>query len=622
MVPGLTLDGKKKGVHPIDILISDVNQEFQRTLSTEATSLEDASKKYRKKRRRHPPPGFDAWYEFATQRGAVVVEEFWDQIYHDLGPFWGIEPRTTRSQAHALSPRIQIRGGNVTLVSTNPRDARTKMWVDMLKSLAETKHVELPDVDIPINVNQEPALVVGWEKVDTALSFARPIIASVSDVLDEYSGLKDVDHANFTFAPEWLGARLTHSLGGMHQGPRPYWSLVQPACPPKSPSRTESILVDIWHRQGHTQEAHSAVNLLPTIWPNGTLEGYIGNWSTATDACLHPHLQGLHGAFVQPDSMAASQHFFPYFSGGKMSVNNDILFPSPLEWNASLSSDADTQGGVAWESRETKLLWRGPATGGHNTAKNWRRFQRHRFVSMLNSSQIALAENSLSLHEAITKGLTSSETFRLPDSQLYNVPAQREGRLGDWVASWTDVGFTDDLHCEELSEYDACPYDSEYFSVNEPATAEKLGSNKYTVALDGNGDDGTDGFVSSMKSGHVVLRASVFRNWYDTRLRPWVHYVPMDNTFMDVYGIMEYFVGNEEGPLVPSSPRLRYRNKKSGHAAQAQKIATAAQEWADKVLRKEDMLIYVYRLLLEYARIGDDRRERLGWVGDLSEEGR
>jgi hypothetical protein len=34
-------------------------------------------------------------------------------------------------------------------------------------------------------------------------------------------------------------------------------------------------------------------------------------------------------------------------------------------------------------------------------------------------------------------------------------------------------------------------------------------------------------------------------------------------------------------------------------------------------LRREDMLIYMYRLLLEYARLMDDKRDRLGWVEDL-----
>jgi hypothetical protein len=39
------------------------------------------------------------------------------------------------------------------------------------------------------------------------------------------------------------------------------------------------------------------------------------------------------------------------------------------------------------------------------------------------------------------------------------------------------------------------------------------------------------------------------------------------------------------------------------------------------VLRKEDMLVYVLRLLLEYARVVDERREVMGWVGDLGERG-
>jgi hypothetical protein len=39
--------------------------------------------------------------------------------------------------------------------------------------------------------------------------------------------------------------------------------------------------------------------------------------------------------------------------------------------------------------------------------------------------------------------------------------------------------------------------------------------------------------------------------------------------------------------------------------------------WAEKVLRKEDMQIYMLRLLLEYARLCDDNRNTLGYVRDL-----
>jgi len=37
------------------------------------------------------------------------------------------------------------------------------------------------------------------------------------------------------------------------------------------------------------------------------------------------------------------------------------------------------------------------------------------------------------------------------------------------------------------------------------------------------------------------------------------------------------------------------------------------------VLRREDIEVYTFRLLLEYARIIDDNRDRIGYSGDGSE---
>jgi hypothetical protein len=75
----------------------------------------------------------------------------------------------------------------------------------------------------------------------------------------------------------------------------------------------------------------------------------------------------------------------------------------------------------------------------------------------------------------------------------------------------------------------------------------------------------------------------------------------MDNTFADIYGIMEFFIGNEKVGL-------------AGHDAVAEKIAMEGKAWTERVLRKEDMQIYVFRLLLEYARLCDDSRDVLGWA--------
>lgn len=85
----------------------------------------------------------------------------------------------------------------------------------------------------------------------------------------------------------------------------------------------------------------------------------------------------------------------------------------------------------------------------------------------------------------------------------------------------------------------------------------------------------------------------------------WKHFVPLDNRFLDLYGIMEFFLGYGGG---------------KGRDGMARRIAKEGQEWAGRVLRKEDMRIYTYRLLLEYARVMDVERERLGFVDDIVDD--
>ncbi len=44
-----------------------------------------------------------------------------------------------------------------------------------------------------------------------------------------------------------------------------------------------------------------------------------------------------------------------------------------------------------------------------------------------------------------------------------------------------------------------------------------------------------------------------------------------------------------------------------------EEIAEAGRVWAQKVLRKEDMEIYMFRLLLEWGRLTDDSRDEIGF---------
>jgi hypothetical protein len=598
--------------HPIDKLIAIAEESFQDTLSRQIKSLDEAASIYRTRRGRHPPPGFDAWYAFATARDAVLVEDFFDRIYNDLGPFWAIKPRRIRQQAHAAEQKVVVRNGTATQETDKDR-AWMNLWEDLVRSLQEG----LPDMDVPINVMDEPRVMVPWETVDGYMGEIRKTMLPVEAVVEEYTALEEF-RDNTTVDWQWLGPSVTSPTG--KKGPRSYWSLVRSACSPESPSRRAPLFEDIWTNQSHELPEHQAANLLPTTFPPGTHHGYVRNWTRTTDPCQHPHLQGLHGSFVEPISLKTSQQLFPLFGGSKLPMNNDILLPAAMYWSDDpLYSGGRTHGGT-WESKNNSIMWRGAASGGRNKKELWQRYQRQRFVSMLNGTQVSGAERSNST------GIGPGDNMRLPPSNPYNVHHQTLLTLGSYISNITDASFFD-LLCDPADE----DYYRNFYTVTAKIPMSDMYGYKYLPDIDGNSFSGR--YRGFLKSTSLPIKTTVYKEWHDSRLVPWVHFVPMDNTFVDFYGIVEYFLGEEpdwSGPAEPTPSEVAgdgekkaekrmppMQAKRNGHDAAAKKIALQGQEWAEKVLRREDMQIYVYRLLLEYARVCDDRRERMGWVGDL-----
>ena len=127
---------------------------------------------------------------------------------------------------------------------------------------------------------------------------------------------------------------------------------------------------------------------------------------------------------------------------------------------------------------------------------------------------------------------------------------------------------------------------------------------KYIPDMDGMSFSGR--WRAFLFSTSMPLKSTIYAEWHDDRVFPWVHFVPFDNTYMDIYGIMDYFVGDGKG--------------NGGRDEIAERIAMEGKMWAEMVLRREDMLLYVWRLLLEYARVTDDNRDRLAYVGDLKKQ--
>jgi hypothetical protein len=320
-------------------------------------------------------------------------------------------------------------------------------------------------------------------------------------------------------------------------------------------------------------------------------DGFVANYTLSTDFCHQPDQQGLEGIFVEPLSVSATKVLFPMFGGSKLAVNNEILLPAPMYWKEEERFMGSEGADIPWSDKEDMAIWRGVATGGHNRVHTWRAFQRHRFVAMNNATQLALAEN----------GTSAPPNFGLPPKE-YRLAAQRHSRLADWVGSWSSVALTD-LMCDyEDHEPNQCNYTSPYFSVVPGMPMAEQFHYKYLPDIDGNSFSGR--YLGFLRSTSLPVKATLWREWHDSRLIAWKHFVPMDTRFGDWYGIMEYFLGDQESGI-------------PAHDEAAERIALAGKEWAARVLRKEDMQVYVLRLLLEYARVSDDRRESMGWVGDL-----
>jgi hypothetical protein len=116
---------------------------------------------------------------------------------------------------------------------------------------------------------------------------------------------------------------------------------------------------------------------------------------------------------------------------------------------------------------------------------------------------------------------------------------------------------------------------------------------RHLIDLDGAGFSGR--FIPFLQSNSLVYRTGLFRTWFGERVHPWRHYIPIDVRLHDLWDLVSFFGGNK------------------GNRA-AERVANDGREWAKRALRKEDMQIYMFRLLLEWGRLVDDRRETLGFT--------
>ncbi len=242
-------------------------------------------------------------------------------------------------------------------------------------------------------------------------------------------------------------------------------------------------------------------------------------------------------------------------------------------------------GGEYIGEKNATLFWRGATSEGYSTGGTWKGMTRQRLVWLTNSTH-PINSNAL-----VVPNGPGRDGHTVIDSTLkHDDMVSTDVRI---VRPVTRCGGPD------------CAEQERAFGLVEPMDFQDHWKYKYLFDLDGAGFSGR--FIPFLLSRSLPLKTALFREWYDSRLTPWLHFVPQDIRLHGVYGTLAYFTG--------LSARIdRSEVRMEPHDKEAEKIAEEGRNWASKVLRKEDMEIYMFRLLLEWGRLTDDHRNEIGFV--------
>ena len=313
------------------------------------------------------------------------------------------------------------------------------------------------------------------------------------------------------------------------------WGFTVAGCPPSSPSRTS--LLSGPHLQSVSMSGHTLASALQST-------RFVSNWSNAADICAQPDLRFASGFFMAPAAFKGTNLAVPIFSQSRVEPYNDILVPSPWYYSGRALYEDDKD--IVWKERSDIFFWRGTTTNGISIHGGWRFHLRERFVKI-------------------------AEKLR--------------GRV--------DVGFTKISRCRNND----CDEEAREFPTKVAVKFEEFFKYKFLPDVDGSAFSGR--WIAFLQSRGVPFKLALFREWFDSRLIAWRHFVPLDVRLRDrdFTRVVDWFMAEENWVW-------------------GKKIADWGREWSMGTLRNEDAEIYMFRLLLEYARVMNDERSHLGFVLD------
>ncbi|KZO90803.1 glycosyltransferase family 90 protein [Calocera viscosa TUFC12733] len=550
--------------HPIEKLMSDGQRAWEAKLRRQSKTLDEAVAEYNRRYGFAPPKGFDKWYEFALRNGFQLVDEF-DGITSDLAPFRRLSGQEVQSRTRSaarqetmfsvsIADGLAVAGKEVRAGGVKKGDmGRARGFVQSLQAFVH----DLPDMMFAVSGLAESSVYPTWE-----VSQPHNFSAQLGDAQDFISKINDF----------------------------PVWYKYTNTCHPADPVR-------------QTPDAYQFPLLSPILPPT--------NFDDVSTEGANPFTRFLRGSEAdldfcnQPDKFYEHGHFysgwpmfnetFPVFGPGRGPRSMDIRIPSyyyivPLPkytygYDPELGHGQDDDPhDPEWEDKSGTMFWRGATTGGGSSpAGRYAYYARHRLV------QLAGQDNPSSMPILHRTRTSAWEETRI------DVNALRTTAL--------DVGFTKAVQCAPYRPGGCDGMMRDYRFVDKVPLYEAYKS-KILLDLDGMGYSARSMALLASKS--ALVKSTIYQEFFDDWLQPWVHYIPLSSTFEELFNIWAFFVGvpaHMVDPTLPAAPAHAGEVYDPKGDAALKSIADAGREWKRAHARIVDMEVYTYRLCLEWARL-------------------
>nr|XP_019013499.1 uncharacterized protein I206_01567 [Kwoniella pini CBS 10737]OCF52280.1 hypothetical protein I206_01567 [Kwoniella pini CBS 10737] len=546
-------------LHPIKKLIERGKElaEKQKSKIESIQSIEDAVDDYVDTFSMKPPKGFDHWYKFtqSIKPNSPPVPSLIPLAHQPFLSFLSLPVDILRERIEIVRSKGAI--FTFTFVPSGQGDEGTACDSDQ-NWVPSDYHKRGKG---RIQIDGEEAW--GW-RCNNTLTLLLPILPLLPDELfsmkppleiafSSDDGPRGMVHNTFREKAEslaksgttWPKGQLDKAEQSMRWTYGWAWS-----CPDNSPLKTRAtdLVLNDLHQPDYLTGGQG--ELCPPLD-----KSFIADFERSVDYCSDPELMNYVRAAVEMTPVVATC---------KTMWNSDIV-------GVPLDGVFEKVQYVKWEDKTIpKAFWRGSATGLFHSRKTpWRSSQRERLHFFANNETASDEEVSVLLPNGKIGEYTRNQLNKWLDAGLSGAPSQCDQADGSCDDMAREINFMGRVRKEDSLKY------------------------KYVIDVDGNG--WSSRFRRLLSSNNVVLKSTLFPEWFHEMLIPWYHYVPIKLDYSDIHDVMAFFNGSPDGII-------------RGHDELAKEIARNGFDFVENRWRLQDMQSFMFLLILEHWRLMSEDR--------------